>query len=136
MATPFTKSSSGVFRWRGIGCQRHCCTISSTESLGFSFYIRGLVPEPHWGRTYYYFRIIIIRDWNLHPALVGLIFGLATVFGSLLLASKIDPNMSNNTIVLTGMVFSLFINALLQALTALFRENLESIVLWQWAPSH
>ena len=63
--------------------------------------------------------------------LVGLIFGLATVFGSVLLASKIDPNMSNNTIVLTGMGFSLFINALLQALTALFRENLESIVLWQ-----
>ena len=63
--------------------------------------------------------------------IVGLIFGLVTVFGSVMLASKIDGNLSNNTIVLTGMVFSLFINAMLMALTALFRENLESIVIWQ-----
>lgn len=63
--------------------------------------------------------------------LVGFAFGLITVFGSVILASKIDGNLSNNTIVLTGMVFSLFINAILLALTALFRENLESIVMWQ-----
>ncbi|MEG0875014.1 MAG: iron ABC transporter permease [Clostridiales bacterium] len=63
--------------------------------------------------------------------IVGLLFGLLTVIGSVVLAGKIDSNLSNNTIVLIGMVFSLFINAILMSLTAFFRENMEAIVLWQ-----
>ena len=39
--------------------------------------------------------------------------------------------MSNNTIILAGMVFSLFVNALLTTLTAMFSEDLKSIALWQ-----
>ena len=39
--------------------------------------------------------------------------------------------MSNNTIILAGMVFSLFANALLTTLTAMFSEDLKSITLWQ-----
>jgi iron complex transport system permease protein len=39
--------------------------------------------------------------------------------------------MSNNTIILAGMVFSLFVNSLLTTLTSLFHEDLKAIVMWQ-----
>lgn len=63
--------------------------------------------------------------------IVGFIFGLFTVFLVILFSSKIDRTMSNNTIILAGMVFSLFVNALLTTLTAMFSEDLKSIALWQ-----
>lgn len=63
--------------------------------------------------------------------LIGFISGLATVFTVITFASKIDKTMSNNTIILAGMVFSLFVNALLTTLIAFFTEDLESITLWQ-----
>ena len=62
---------------------------------------------------------------------VGFIFGLFTVYLVILFSSKIDKTMSNNTIILAGMVFSLFVNALLTTLTAMFSEDLKSIALWQ-----
>jgi iron complex transport system permease protein len=39
--------------------------------------------------------------------------------------------MSNNTIILFGMVFSLFVSALLTTLMALFREELKNLITWQ-----
>ena len=39
--------------------------------------------------------------------------------------------MSNNTIILCGMVFSLFLNAVLTTLSAVFSDDLRRIVLWQ-----
>ena len=62
---------------------------------------------------------------------VGFICGLITVFVIISFSSKIDKTMSNNTVILTGMVFSLFINALLTTLTAFFSNDLKSITLWQ-----
>lgn len=68
---------------------------------------------------------------NLTLPLIGFLFGLFTVYGVIVFSSKIDKTMSNNTIILAGMVFSLFVNALLTTLTALFSEDLKSISLWQ-----
>ena len=62
---------------------------------------------------------------------VGFIFGLFTVYLVILFSSKIEKTMSNNTIILAGMVFSLFVNALLTTLTAMFSEDLKRIALWQ-----
>ncbi|MEG0371686.1 MAG: iron ABC transporter permease, partial [Clostridium sp.] len=42
-----------------------------------------------------------------------------------------DKGMSNNTIILTGMVFSLFVNAILTTISALFSDQIKSITLWQ-----
>ena len=39
--------------------------------------------------------------------------------------------MSNNTIIICGMIFSLFINALLTLLSAIFSDDLRRIILWQ-----
>ena len=62
--------------------------------------------------------------------LVGFLFGLATVYIVIVFSSTIDRTMSNNTIILSGMVFSLFVNAILTTLTALFSEDMK-ITLWQ-----
>ena len=63
--------------------------------------------------------------------LIGFLFGLITVYGVIVFSSRIDKTMANNTIILAGMVFSLFVNALLTTLTALFSEDIKSISLWQ-----
>ncbi|MCL2270184.1 MAG: iron ABC transporter permease [Treponema sp.] len=63
--------------------------------------------------------------------LTGFIFGLAAVFIVAAFSSRIDRSMSNNTIILCGMVFSLFINALLTTLSAVFSDDLRRIALWQ-----
>jgi iron complex transport system permease protein len=63
--------------------------------------------------------------------LAGFVFGLVSVFFVAAFSSRIDKSMSNNTIILCGMVFSLFINALLTMLSAIFSDDLRRIVLWQ-----
>lgn len=61
----------------------------------------------------------------------GSIFGIFTVILSVLLASKIDKNFQNNTIILTGMAFSLFSNAVLSIFLTFAKENLKSLIFWQ-----
>jgi len=63
--------------------------------------------------------------------LVGFIFGLASVFLVVAFTSKIDKSMSGNTIILCGLVFTLFTGALLTTLSAVFSDDLKAIVLWQ-----
>jgi len=63
--------------------------------------------------------------------LTGFIFGLVTVFIVASFSSRIDKSMSNNTIILCGMILSLFLNALLTTLSAVFSDDLRRIALWQ-----
>jgi iron complex transport system permease protein len=61
----------------------------------------------------------------------GFLAGLLTIFFVIGFSSRLDGNFSNNTIILFGMVFSLFINALLTTLSALYREELRNLLYWQ-----
>jgi iron complex transport system permease protein len=61
----------------------------------------------------------------------GFLFGILTVFIVITFSSRLDRTMSNNTIILFGMVFSLFVNALLTTLMALYREELKNLIAWQ-----
>lgn len=61
----------------------------------------------------------------------GFIGGLATVFLAMAFAARIDRKMENQTVILVGMVFSLFVNAVLTLVTALSREHLQQMVFWQ-----
>jgi iron complex transport system permease protein len=61
----------------------------------------------------------------------GFAFGLGTVFLVVALSSRLDRSLSNNTIILFGMVFSLFVNAVLTTMLSLFREELRNLLLWQ-----
>jgi len=63
--------------------------------------------------------------------LTGFVFGILTIFFVAAFSSRIDSSMSNNTIILCGMVFSLFLNALLTLLSAVFSDDLRRIALWQ-----
>jgi len=61
----------------------------------------------------------------------GLTFGLLTVFFAIALAAKLDKSMENNTIILTGMAFSLFANAIITVLMSFARQELHRLVFWQ-----
>ncbi len=63
--------------------------------------------------------------------LIGFLGGLATVMMVMSFTLRLDKNMANQTIILVGMVFSLFVNALLTLVTALSRQHLEQLVFWQ-----
>lgn len=62
----------------------------------------------------------------------ALLFAMATIFAVIIFSSKVDRQMSSTTIILTGIVFSIFINALQSLLMSFFSaDNLKSIIFWQ-----
>lgn len=63
--------------------------------------------------------------------LSGFAFGLGTVFLAMGLAARFDKHMENNTIILVGMVLSLFVNAILTLMTALAPERMKELTFWQ-----
>ncbi|MDR2211137.1 MAG: iron ABC transporter permease [Spirochaetaceae bacterium] len=63
--------------------------------------------------------------------LAGFVFGLGTVFLVIILASALDRSLSNHTIILFGMVSSLFVNAILTVISSLFRRELRNLIIWQ-----
>jgi len=62
---------------------------------------------------------------------VGFIFGLVTVFIVLIMSQRLDQKMTNQTVILVGMVMTLFVGAMLTMLTALFKDYLQQLVFWQ-----
>ncbi len=63
--------------------------------------------------------------------LMGFGFGMGTVFLAMGLTAALDQSMENNTIVLVGMVFSLFVDSVLTLVTSLSAEHLKELVFWQ-----
>lgn len=61
----------------------------------------------------------------------GFIFGIITIIFVLFFSSKISNNMDNTTIILSGMVISLFINAIVTLLISVNRESLQRLIFWQ-----
>ena len=61
----------------------------------------------------------------------GFAGGLGAVFLALALAARFDRNLENTTVILIGMVLSLFVNALLTLLTAFSHEHLQQLIFWQ-----
>lgn len=63
--------------------------------------------------------------------ILGFVFGLGTIFLAIAFASRLGGGLENNTIILTGMVISLFTNALVTLMSALARQQVERLLLWQ-----
>lgn len=61
----------------------------------------------------------------------GFAFGLATVFFVLAFSARLDRDVSSHTIILLGMVISLFMNAMLTLVNSLNTEHLNRIMMWQ-----
>ncbi|GAA0744739.1 iron ABC transporter permease [Clostridium oceanicum] len=91
--------------------------VSSGASLGVGLVLISGIYVPFIGK--------------LAMPFVGFLCGVTTVFFIIRFSSKVDKGMSNKTIILAGMVFSLFFNAILTTITALNSEDIKSIVLWQ-----
>lgn len=91
--------------------------VSSGASLGVGLLIVSGITIPFLG--------------NFSLPLVGFLCSLITMIIVLAFASKVDKKLSNTTIILTGMVFSLFFNAASTTLTALFTKKMEAITMWQ-----
>jgi len=66
----------------------------------------------------------------LMPA-VSVIFGMATIFLSIWLASRVDRSLGNYTIVLIGMILSVFINAVMMTLASMNSHHAQQIARWQ-----
>lgn len=62
---------------------------------------------------------------------VGIVFAILSVLVVMVCANRIDRNFSNNTIVLTGMVLSLFLNAIITTLSSTSPNHSQQITLWQ-----
>ncbi|NOW05362.1 FecCD family ABC transporter permease [Clostridium beijerinckii] len=91
--------------------------VSSGASLGVGFLIISGFSIPILG--------------SLTLPLTGFLCGLLTVFIIIKFAYKVDNSMSTSTIILSGMVFSLFCSAILTTVTALYSEDIKSIALWE-----
>ncbi len=73
-------------------------------------------------------RVFFWRSLLLPAA--GFTFALLTVFFVLLLSSRIDRRLSSATIILIGMVISLFVSAMLTLLSSLFPNHSQQIYFW------
>ena len=69
-----------------------------------------------------------LRSFLLPAA--GFVFALLTVFFVLFFSSRIDRNIHSYTIILIGMVISLFVSAMLTLLSSLFHEHSQQIYFW------
>jgi len=63
--------------------------------------------------------------------ILGFVFGMGTILTVVVIARQLDIRMENHTIILTGMVFALFINSITTLLFTFFREGVQNMVFWQ-----
>ena len=62
---------------------------------------------------------------------LGFVFGLGTVLLVISITKKLDPSLESHTIILTGIVLALFINAVSTLLFVFYQENMQRMVFWQ-----
>lgn len=91
--------------------------ITSGASLGVGIIIITGISIP------------ILGNYTL--SVTGFIFSLITMIIILKISQKLDKYLSNNTIILMGMVISLFLNSLLTTFSALYSKKIEAISRWQ-----
>ncbi|OFI49896.1 ABC transporter permease [Floricoccus tropicus] len=61
----------------------------------------------------------------------GFIFGLLTVLIVLSISKQLDNSLSNQTVILVGMVITLFVGAIITMITAFAQSHLQQLVFWQ-----
>ncbi len=61
----------------------------------------------------------------------GLVFGIAAMFLMIIFASRIDRTLQGSTIVLTGMVLSLFVNGVVTLMANVHDDKYKQIMKWQ-----
>ena len=95
----------------------HILGVSSGASLGAGIVMVGGISLP------------VLGGFTL--PLAGFVFALASIALVIAFSLGVDRSLSGHTIILCGMVLSLFVGALLTTLSAVFSDDLKRIVLWQ-----
>ena len=90
--------------------------LSSGASLGVGLVIATGISIPFLG--------------SLTMPMVGFLCSLLTMILVLKFSEKVDRGLSNTTIILVGMVLSLFFSAILTTLTSLMTDKIQSIAMW------
>ncbi|WZL82578.1 iron ABC transporter permease [Vallitaleaceae bacterium 9-2] len=91
--------------------------VSSGASLGVALMVVFGISLPFIG--------------NFSLPMIGFVFGLGTVLLAMAMAMQLDKNLENQTIILIGMVLSLFVSSMLTILIVLSKEHMEQIIFWQ-----
>lgn len=91
--------------------------VSSGASLGASLVLLFGITVP------------MIQTFSM--PVMGFLFGMGTLLLAIAFAQRIDKRLENNTIILTGMVISLFVNAVVTLLSSFRKEQLQSLIYWQ-----
>lgn len=91
--------------------------VSSGASLGAAIIIVNEITIPVIG--------------TLLLPVTGFLFGLATVMLVIFFSAKLDNNLRNHTIILFGMIVSLFVNGILTMLSAAYSRHMNRLILWQ-----
>ena len=68
---------------------------------------------------------------NILLPVFGFIFGFGTVIIVLAISAKFDSTMHSNTVILIGMVISLFTNAVMTLVSSFARAHSQQLLLWQ-----
>ena len=63
--------------------------------------------------------------------LISIVFGMATIFLAIWFASRIDDTLDNHSIILIGMIMSVFINAVMMTLASRNPRFAQQIASWQ-----
>lgn len=64
--------------------------------------------------------------------LVGFGFAILSIFAVIAIASKFDPRLENNTVILVGLIFSLFFSAVISLIATFNYESLKQLYAWQY----
>ncbi len=75
------------------------------------------------------FAIPLLGEFTL--PLTGFVCGMVTIFILLIFCRGVDSTLSGNTIILAGMVMSLFFSSIITVITAMSRTDMNRIVMWQ-----
>ena len=98
--------------------------VSSGASLGAALVILVGLPS-------FTFMLQTVNLESLALPILGFAFGMLTIVAVIAMAAKMDGRMDNSTIVLVGMVLSLFISAVTTLIMFLNRESFQRLVMWQ-----
>ena len=67
---------------------------------------------------------------QLGITVISIIFAFLSLLIILTLSYKIDYNLTTNTIILTGVIFSMFVSSIISLIIALSGEELKQIIFW------
>ncbi len=75
--------------------------------------------------------IVILLGWDLFSVpVLAFLFGFGTVLFVMRLSQRIDRTLSNQTIILFGMVFSLFVNSMITLISSLNSQRIRQYYVW------